>query len=269
MSFASFETGPEGYPIELYLFKRGLSERYTLTSSDSVIDYLSEQYLPIQIERGKVEVNTEMERSPIKIKIQRNAELLTNFVTFPPTEIMTLTISRFHKNDTPTPEVAVVWQGRVLSAEWQGSQATLDCEPVFTSLKRPGLRRKYQAQCPHILYGAECKLDRFVYDVTDNLTAVSGSVISAPAFAISVDYFFGGYVDFGNRLFRSIIGDDGAGNLTLSVPMTELEIGSTLTAFPGCAHDLDACENKFNNVINYGGFPYVPAVNPFGGTALF
>ena len=73
MTYAAFETGPEGYPIELYLFKRGLSERYTLTSNDEAITYQSEVYSPIQIERPKIEQTSEMERSPLKLKIQANS----------------------------------------------------------------------------------------------------------------------------------------------------------------------------------------------------
>ncbi len=269
MSFEDFEEGPEGYPIELYQFKRGISEEYLFTSNDETITYLSQDYLPIQIQRGKVESNSEMERSPIKIKIQRDADLLDNFISFPPTEIITLIIFRYHANDTPTPEVVVVWRGRVLSAEFKNNEASLDCEPVFTSLKRPGLRRKYSAQCPHIHYGAECALDPFAFDVTTNLTVVAGAVVTAPGFAIAAGRFSGGYLQFDNREFRTIIDDDGVGNLTLANALDELEVGSLVSVFPGCAHNLDDCVNKFSNVENYGGFPYVPRLNPFGGTILF
>jgi uncharacterized phage protein (TIGR02218 family) len=269
MTFEAFEEGPEGYPIELYLFKRGVSERYTLTSSDDIISFQSEDYLPVQIRRENIEVNTEIERAPMNLDIQRDADILTNFVAYPPTEIMTLTIFRYHANDTPGLEFITVWQGRVLSAEWRGSKAVLTCEPVFTSLKRPGLRRKYQAQCPHILYGAQCGLNNFAFSATDNLTGVAGAVITAPGFVDSVDFYFGGYMQFDNREVRTIIGDDGAGNLTLNIGLSELEIGSSVTVFQGCAHDLDACKNKFNNLENYGGFPYVPKINPFGGSPIW
>lgn len=269
MSFEGFEEGPEGYPVELYKFDRGLSQSYYYTSADADREYQSNNYETLQIQRDAIEVNSEMERASIKVRLQRDAGVLNNFIGFPPTEIINLTIFRYHENDGVTPEVVVVWQGRVLAANWEGSQASIDCEPVFTSLKRPGLRRKYQAQCPHILYGAKCKLDRFVYAVTTNLTAVNGAVVTSPDFAIAADYFFGGYMSFDNREFRTIIGDDGAGNLTLAHVQGEITVGSQVQAFPGCAHNLADCKDKYNNILNYGGFPYVPGVNPFGGTILF
>jgi len=270
MAFADFEEGAEGFPNELYLFKRGISERYTLTSSNAEITHLSEVYLPIQISRGAIEQNQEMERQPLNITIQRDAAVLDNFVGFPPTEIMTLTVFRFHDNDTPTPEVATIWQGRVLSVTWSGSQAKMNCEPVFTSLKRPGLRRKYSAQCPHILYGVECAISNFDFQVIATIgTITNGITIFSTDLIVAVDHFFGGYIEFENRDFRTVVGDDGAGTITINSSLPGLEAGSVITAFPGCAHDLDACKVKFDNIVNYGGFPYVPEVNPFGGTILF
>ncbi|MCP3672487.1 MAG: DUF2163 domain-containing protein [Gammaproteobacteria bacterium] len=268
MTYSEYEEGPEGYPVELYKFDRGISESYFLTSSDTEIIYLSNTYKPIQIERGKIEVGPEMGRANITIKIQRNADILDNFVQYPPTEIMNLTILRFHQNDS-SGDMVVVFQGRVTSCEWVASFAKLECEPVFTSLKRPGLRRKYQAQCPHVLYGALCGLDSYVYAVTEGLTGVAGAVITAPTFAVSEDYFLGGYMNYSNREFRTIVADDGAGNLTLARELGELEVGVSVTVFPGCDHSLSTCNTKFGNSLNYGGFPYIPRVNPFGGNPVF
>jgi len=270
MAYEDFEEGAEGYPVELYKFNRGLSEQYLLTSSNEPITYLSELYTPIQITRGAIEQNQEMERQPLNIKIARDADVLENFVAFPPTEIMTVTIFRFHQNDGGTPETVTIWQGRVLSAQWSGSQATMHCEPVFTSLKRPGLRRKYSAQCPHILYGAECAINNTSFQQIATLSLITNGVDLFSADLIdSLDFYFGGYIVFDNREFRTIVGDDGVGTITIASILTELEVGSVVTAFPGCAHDLLDCEVKFDNVVNYGGFPYVPDINPFGGTTLF
>jgi len=270
MAYEDFEEGAEGFPVELYKFKRGLSEQYLLTSSNEPITFLSEVYLPVQIARGAIEQNQEMERQPLQIQIQRDAEILENFVGFPPTEIMTVTIFRFHENDTPTPEVVTIWQGRVLSNAWEGSQATLHCEPVFTSLKRPGLRRKYASQCPHILYGGECAISNFDFQVNATLTVVTNGVeLTSPDFIVALDHFFGGYIVLDNREFRTVVEDPGLGTITIASSISGLEVGNTVAAFPGCAHDLDDCLVKFANIVNYGGFPYVPGVNPFGGTTLF
>ena len=268
MTFEAQEEG-FGYPIELYEFKLGVATSFFLTSHDAEITFQSNVYLPHQMQRQAVEQNTEIERQELKIDIQRDAAVLESFVAFPPTEIMTLTIFRKHLNDLAD-EFVVVWKGRVLTIEWSGSQAAIACEPVFTSLKRPGLRRKYSSQCPHIHYGGECKVNNLAFQVIGTISSFSTNIITAPQWAVTdPDFYDGGYVVFENVNFRTVLADDGAGTLTLVTPFPDLEVGSLVEAFPGCRHDLSDCKDRYDNIVNYGGFPYSPDRNPFGGTILY
>lgn len=269
MTFEAQEEG-NGYPVELYEFKLGVLETFYLTSHDEPITFLSNTYTPQQIQRAKVEQNTEIERSELKIDIQRDSDVLSSFVAFPPTQIMTLTIFRKHLNDGAD-EFVTVWKGRVLTIEWKGSQASIACEPVFTSLKRPGLRRKFQSQCPHIHYGAECKVINLAFQVIGTISAFAVNTITAPEWAATaVDFYNGGYVVFDSNNFRTVLADDGAGTLTIVTPFgSDFAVGSLVEAFPGCNHDLADCNDRYSNVENYGGFPYSPDRNPFGGTILY
>jgi len=268
----TFEAQEEGFgqPVELYEFRLTVDTAFFLTSNDSPIEFQSETYLPIQIQRQAVEQNTEMERQELKIDIQRDADVLDSFVGFPPTQVMTLTIRRTHLNDLAN-EFVVVWKGRVLTIEWSGSQASIACEPVFTSLKRPGLRRKFSSQCPHIHYGLECKVDEIAFRTFGTISAIAGNIISAPEWAATgAGFYDGGYLQFDNINFRTVLDDDGAGNITIVTPFsTDVVVGSTVAAFPGCAHDLADCNDRYANVDNYGGFPFSPDRNPFGGTILY
>lgn len=269
MTFVAQEEG-FGQPVELYEFRLGVTAQFFLTSHDAEITFQNNVYIPHQMQRQAVEQNTEIERHELKIDIQRDAEVLEGFVGFPPTQIMTLTIYRQHLNDLAN-EFVVVWKGRVLTIEWSGSKAAIACEPVFTSLKRPGLRRKYSSQCPHIHYGLECKVDNDLFRVIGTVSSFSTNIITAPEWAVTgVGFYDGGYLQFDQIHFRTILDDDGAGTLTIVTPFpVELGVGSFVDAFPGCAHDLADCVTRYNNIDNYGGFPYSPDRNPFGGTTLF
>lgn len=268
----TFEAQEEGFgqPVELYEFTLTINQKFFLTSNDEPITFNSNVYIPQQMQRQAVEQNTEMERQELKIDIQRDAEVLESFVGFPPTQIMTLTIYRTHLNDLSN-EFVVVWKGRVLTIEWSGSQASIACEPVFTSLKRPGLRRKFSSQCPHIHYGLECKVDEIAFRTFGTISVIAGNIVTAPEWAVTgVGFYDGGYLQFDDIHFRTVLDDDGAGNITIVTPMpTDLVIGSSVAAFPGCAHDLADCKDRYDNVDNYGGFPYSPDRNPFGGTILY
>ena len=43
---------------------------------------------------------------------------------------------------------------------------------------------------------------------------------------------------------------------------------STVTLYPGCTKSRAVCKNKFDNLNNYGGFPWIPTKNPFGGSSI-
>jgi hypothetical protein len=79
-------------------------------------------------------------------------------------------------------------------------------------------------------------------------------------------YYSGGMIEIGSVL-KYIIASQGA-TLTLMQPLgVNIDSnGSAATLYPGCAHNLSDCQTKFNNLLNYGGFPWIPGDrnNPFG-----
>jgi uncharacterized phage protein (TIGR02218 family) len=49
-------------------------------------------------------------------------------------------------------------------------------------------------------------------------------------------------------------------SLTLAYPLESApSTGDTFTAYWGCDHTQATCTNRFNNLPNFRGFPYVPA----------
>ena len=47
-----------------------------------------------------------------------------------------------------------------------------------------------------------------------------------------------------------------------------LSAGEAMTAFAGCRRIRQVCNTKFSNIENFGGFPYIPIRNPFGGSGV-
>ena len=270
MTYDAKETSLRGgNPVELYKATLGTVD-YLYNDSDSDIVYNSETYSPITISRSSIDQNDEINRSGIKVTVPRDNDLADVFRVYAPAEVVAITIFRGHLDDG---EFKTIWSGRVISCDWSGVKATLECESVFSSLKRPGLRRNYQAQCPHVLYGVACGLNQLTHQTTDNVSVISGSTVSVPAASGFADgYFNGGFLQFytstGLGQVR-FIADHTSDVLTLVAPIPELSVSDSVNVFPGCKHTLDDCTNKFDNLVNYGGFPYVPKVNPFGGGSAF
>lgn len=269
MTFDARESGAyTGAPIELYEFRYGpTTYRYTSDATDYVAG--TAVYEAIPISRGPIELTQEVPRTAPRITIDARAALLAAFKAGMPADYVTATIYRLHRGDS---EAIVLWTGRVLSVAWDGATATMHCESVLTSIKRTGLRRMYQRQCPHVLYSSQCGALQASFELQSTVQSVSGSTLTLTAFAPPEGYYIGGFLAWetpSGRIERRAITAHASGIVTISYPIPGIAPGAEVLLYPGCDHTLQTCGAKFSNAANYGGFPYIPSKNPFGGTSVF
>lgn len=255
-------------PNELFTFSRAATNwRYTSSDEDKVFSLLT--YTAATIKRAALEQTQEMSRSNLVLTTDKNLTVLNQFRASPPTDIVMVTVTRFSEGDT---ELQVLWIGRVTNVKFTEREAEVRCEPVFTSMSRPTIRRMYQTACPHVLYGPSCGADSSIKRVNVDLLAIVGNTITASVFALQPNgYYAGGYLEWevGGALERRFITDHTGSVVTLSLPFNGLTTDQTVTGLPGCPHTMQVCNDKFNNVDNYGGQPFYPAVNPLTGTSIF
>lgn len=272
MTYSAQETSQYGgSPVELYLFQQGL-QLWTYTSADAAETYLAEEYAPAPIVRGRIEDLAELNKATLKLTVPRDFPVATQFIAYPPGEVVTLKIFSRHRTDG-TNETLAIWIGRVLSVQWADGKANLSCEPITTSLKRSGLRRKYGRQCGHVLYGPDCGVVQAVYRVQGPITGISGNVVEVlEAAGYADDYFNGGFLWWqhpdGRKEARMIIDHTGDA-VTLATPMYEISIGDNIELYPGCDHTLTQCDSRFSNSDNNGGFMFTPSDTPFNGKTLY
>lgn len=269
MSYATVETSSDdAYPNELYTFiRQGNVWRYTSSDEDKTAEAFFYEAVPIQ--RGRIEQTQEMARSALDLKIAKNVPFLDQYRSTPPTSVCTVQVRRYHEG---LAEYATIWLGRVVNIKFGEREATVRCEPTYTSLKRAVLRRRYQTGCPHVLYGAACGVSRAAKALPVVLAGVAGTVLTAAPFGSYVkNYFAGGYVDWQNGpdvIRRFILSSEGT-TITLGLPFAGMPANAEVTVYPGCDHTLSSCHNKFQNAVNYGGQPWATGVNPFDGTPIF
>lgn len=257
----------DGAPVELYEFARNAKVWY-YTSAEQNITVESNEYISVPIARTAVETNTEQARNALKLTTPRNFEIADMFRISPPTDIISLTLRRFHRDEDD--DIVVSWIGRLLNVSFEGARAILNCEPISSSLKRQGLRRLYQKQCPHPLYGQGCFVDETAHDITTTITNISGKTVTVAA--LLAKPYAGGYIEhadadgnFERRFIRSFSGLA----LTLSQPLSTAAVTESVTVYPGCDHTMATCNTVYNNLPNYGGMPYIPTKNPFDGTPIY
>ncbi|MBL4908943.1 MAG: phage BR0599 family protein [Alteromonadaceae bacterium] len=278
MSFDSIEVSEFGnHPIETYEFQRGPTFfRYT-SSDESFFPTAGLEFPAIQIKRSRILGTQDIGKTSLKITISRRADVLNQFIATSPTDIITIKVTRFHAGDPLNS--AIIFNGRIVNVKFLENEAEITCQPIFSALKRPGLRRAYQTACPHVLYGTACLANKSLFNVDAVLTDVSGNLITSPDLIVSINptfdaaHFTGGFVEFvnNNNTDRRFITDfnNVSGTLTLNLPFSDLVSGNTVKAFAGCNHTTEVCDGKFINLVNYGGFPFIPQKNPMDGTSIF
>lgn len=134
----------------------------------------------------------------------------------------------------------------------------------------------YTASCRHTFGDAGCKVDLGSITVAGTLTsATDGSTFQDLSRTEVDDYFAVGTIQFTSganaglkpQEIKSYAAD---GTIVTFEPFYYLpEIGDSYTMIPGCRKRLEDCRDKWNNVLNFGGFPNVPTSSQYskvGGT---
>lgn len=250
--------------LELYKFTLS-GQTHAYTTANDVVNYLGQDYDPMYIRRDSIKGTEQIARSAIKVQLPRDASIVTQYVGGAPTNPVEVEI--YQQSSVTT---SLIWLGRIMNVSFSGSEAIINCEPIFTSLKRSGLRARYQRNCRHALYDHRCALNKHLFRVDGVLTGATSTTLSATQFDAQPDgWFVGGYIEYGSTPeMRSIIAHVGA-TITLDAPLVGPVAGETVQAFAGCDHSFATCNSKFSNTDNFGGFPHIPKLNPFGDTPVF
>lgn len=264
MSFADREKSIQsGEPIELYLFAIGDRE-YFYTSASFEIEYNYRTYIPISIGRGKIELTDQLNKNAVTINTERNNNFVLDFFSGVHERAASLTIFRGHVGEEES-EFITQWKGRVINITFKEEEVEISCESVFTSLKRQGLRAKYQYLCRHVLYSSKCGVSSDTHKIQSVISVddYSGNELTVGELSnYREGYFNAGYILIDSYIYRYILAHSGS-NLVLNKPLPLVEGSVGVDIFPGCNHTSDHCRNKFNNILNYGGFEHIPSVNPF------
>ena len=276
MSFATQEESRQlGEPVNLYLFRYGTNTNDVFCYTDCEVPVLfdSKTFVPVPIDRNAITSKSTLDKSELEIRMSQNTELADLFRYYPPSEVITLVIFQGHNLD-PNNQWLAAWSGRVLGFKIEGNMAHYTCEPVSSSMRRPGLRRHYQYGCPLLLYSTgdgRCNASKVAATISRSVAALFSNAIElAPSWETSSARklkYVGGLVEWtttGRTERRTILDVQSDNTLLLSGPVRNLSVGATLNISLGCNHKMDDCASVHNNIVNFGGQPYIPLKNPVG-----
>ncbi len=260
---------------ELYRFsEQNSASVWTYTSGNEVVSYDAgdgvEDYAPTSIARSEAQVKNEIAKANIEVQLPLTNLAALKWLADNGEKLVTLTIFERSKAGV----FNVVWKGRLASILPGMTAITLKMESIFTSLRRPGLRARYQRSCRHALYGRGCTLNPEDFAVAGSVTAAAGKTLTIAAASAQADGFYtGGMLRMDDGTLSYIINHVGS-SITLQrlAYVTAQAIANgfpfDVTIYPGCDHSRATCDAKFDNLLNYGGFDFIPQKNPMGGSSI-
>lgn len=273
MTFGTYELSrDDGAPASLFLIQWGdnAASYFAYTDSDVEITFDSITYVPTVIGRQKIVSGGTPDGKTLEIDITPNSSLAQMYAQSPPSQKVGIIIRQGHVWD-PDNDFNVVWSGVVQNVNWgDGGLAKIVARPLDALLAMPGLRRHYMYGCPLVLYdGLTCKADKTVHQRVLTPVALGSNYVGfSPGWngATAAQKYLGGYMQWtdsdGNLQTRTNINFGADTNEIIVGNTLKMTLSSSITVYAGCGRTMDDCLNLHDNIVNFGGQPYIPSDNP-------
>lgn len=268
MSYTSLEEGVQtSAPVECYKFI-GSFRNYYYTSADRAVTIAGQVYDPVPVTRSRVKSGTHKDDSlMLDLQLPFDVQVVQDyaFAQTPPT--LTVEVYRQQIDDLTGLSYILFWKGVVRGYTVDDRLATVHVPSIFSlALQGEVPNVYYQTPCNHTLYNNRCTVVRTSHRFTGLiLTVNSTDIVMAATPAADSILKAGEIVNLRNGERRMILENIGP-IITLGYPFVDLVVGDSVELVKGCDHSLATCKAKFSNVINFGGFKYIPAENPFEGS---
>lgn len=263
MTFAALQALVSGKkPVWLYYIRIGSQTAY-LTSHGTDFTVGGQTYTSVAMTQTKIRVTSAIGRAETKVILPQSLEFARNFIGDTGYRDNEILISQTYEED-PDAEVAVKFRGRIVDVRPFYKTITLAAENRFTTFRRKALVDVVQRPCRHVLYHTGCNLSIDEWSSGGTATAwdeASATLTVTEAGEQTDQYYSGGVLTFGTD--RQFIVSHVGSNLVLLGPVPDLadEItnngSAAVSLAPGCNLSMDHCLNKFDNIENYGGFPWI------------
>ena len=257
-------------PVELYQFDYGGDGDYlNYTSHDHDVSYGGDVFVVEPIRRTNIQVKDELSKLTLDVTMSNQNSTIQQWFADPDQRVF---LRLFRQDETFG--TLVIWRGKLINIKPHEASFVLTFESVFTSLRRPGLRPRFQLTCRHALYGPRCGASAPSHAVTEPATAIStdGLVLTVDTSGYDAGEFLGGMAQFNGA--QRLITAHSTGSIRISRGIIGLaeeitNVGfANIILYPGCDRSTKRCVEKFNNLANNGSFRFIPIRNPFDGSSI-
>jgi hypothetical protein len=230
-------------------------ETVTRTISGDDIDFI-----PIEVSSPDLETVRAGQEGEIEFNVAFDNAIAQLNIDLPHPAPIALTIYHTHYGDTGHD---VVWTGVVAAVDLKGLMATVRAESLLARLRKRGLQYECGKNCQYTPYSPPCPLTRAANAQT--LTVIAGEGTNELTVTGYSGDLTGGEIKTANGDGRDIQSHSG-GTLTLYArfPISSLEDGDTITAYPSCdltfTSNARSCDTfaETDDGRLFGGYPHVP-----------
>lgn len=135
---------------------------------------------------------------------------------------------------------------------------------------RATIGRSFTKACPFDLGDADCKVVLGPFTAAGTVTGVTDDRQFADTSRGEADAFFdlglltwtSGLNDTLQMEVKEYLNTGGAFQLVLPMART-VQVGDAYSVYRGCDKTADVCKNVFSNLVNHGGFPFIPGHTQF------
>lgn len=267
MNYDEFEQSvDQSSPIEGYKFI-GTFKTYRYTSADRNVEINGEVYTPIAVTRSNVKTGThESDQLMLDLALPFDTEVVKDYAFSQTPPKLRLVVYRLQGEDPDGDAWSIYWSGLVRGFSANDREVKIQVPSIFSlALQGEVTNVYYQVPCNHLLYGPRCAVNALIHRFVTTVQTYAGTAISVIGEPTTPNDLAGGEIVNPRNGERRLILTNNGSLLTIGYPFVDLQPGDEVHLFRGCDHSLEQCKAKFNNVINHGGFKYIPPDNPFEG----
>lgn len=229
---------------------------YRETSGAEWFQYDGNSFVPSLIKRSGFEIGPN-QSAKCSVDIKSDSNIATALLTENNMDSIELSIIKVFADDSTG---LVIFKGNMVDMRVSKGIVTITFEDILRFISRSICRVRMQSLCNNSLFDATCALDSEDFALTKNVV-VDGKILTNNDF----NSFPSGYFTLGrcsyNGITRIITRHDGD-EIEIARPIHGLVTNESVTVLPGCDKLPETCYNRFSNIDNFVGMPYIPLKDP-------
>lgn len=248
-------------PVELYrLWKQSGGADWRYTSADVPILYNGNVYVPATLKRSSVSYSADLEITSMQITAADVMEPVSEYVSSNPVDVLWVEVLKIFR-DQDTVQANTIFIGQVLRVSLKGRGAAIKCVGFEYFLNTEIPTKRISPACQNTLYDTYCGLDKSSYRISTTVAKSDNFTFSSADFALQSDDYYsrGEFIWEGHK---RMITSQKSNVITIRYPIVDIPISATIVAYAGCDQKISTCRDRYANVANFFGHPYVPIDNP-------